>query len=49
MNLGPARIVAWDVEPRWFDGQIDELYIYERVLIDEEIRGLFEVGSKKPR
>ena len=49
VNLGPARIGAWDVEPRWFDGQIDELYIYERVLTDEEIRVLFEVGSKKPR
>ena len=48
VNLGPARIGAWDVEPRLFDGQIDELYIYERVLTDEEIRELFEVGSKTP-
>ena len=48
VNLGPARIGAWDVEPRLFDGQIDELYIYERVLTDEEIRELFEAGSKRP-
>ncbi len=42
VNLGPARIGAWDVEPRWFAGQIDELYIYERVLTEEEIRTIFE-------
>ena len=44
-NLGPGRIGAWDDEGRWFNGRIDEVYIYERSLPAREIAMLFELGS----
>ena len=47
VNLGPGRIGAWDREGRWFNGLIDEMYIYERALKDREIKALFELASKK--
>ena len=46
-NLGPGRIGAWDEEGRWFNGLIDEMYIYERALMDREIKALFELASEK--
>ena len=47
VNLGPGRIGAWDAEGRWFNGLIDEMYIYERALKDREVRVLFDLASKK--
>ncbi len=47
VKLGPGRIGTWDVEGRWFNGLIDELYIYQRALTAEEIQALFELASKK--
>ena len=47
VNLGPGRIGAWDDEGRWFNGLIDEMYIYERALKDSEVKALFELASKK--
>ena len=47
VNLGPGRIGAWDREGRWFNGLVDEMYIYERALKDREIKALFELASKK--
>ena len=46
-NLGPGRIGAWDDEGRWFNGLIDEVYIYQRALTDDEVQALFEAASKK--
>ncbi len=45
-NLGPGRIGAWDEEGRWFNGLIDEMYIYERALEDSEINALFKLAVK---
>ena len=47
VKLGPGRVGTWDVEGRWFNGLIDELYIYQRALTAEEIEALFELASKK--
>lgn len=47
VNLGPGRIGAWDESGRWFEGLIDELYVYERTLTGEEIRALFDLGSSQ--
>lgn len=47
VNLGPGRIGTWDDEARWFNGLIDEVYIYQRALTAAEVQALFELGSKK--
>jgi alkaline phosphatase D len=37
VHLGPGRIGGWDVENRCFQGRIDEVRIYNRVLSEEEV------------
>lgn len=46
VNLGPGRIGAWDEEGRWFNGLIDEMYIYERAIEDIEVNALFKLAQK---
>ncbi len=47
VRLGPGRIGGWDVEGRWFLGRLDEIYIYERALIGEEVKALFALGGEE--
>ena len=43
--IGPARIGLWCTDPRTFNGRIDELAIFGRLLTSDEIKHMFEAGS----
>ena len=47
VRLGPGRIGTWDVEGRWYNGLLDEFYIYERELSDADVKALHELTGKK--
>ena len=46
VDLGPGRIGAWDEEGRWFNGRIDEVYIYERALQASEVEAVFDLAAE---
>jgi hypothetical protein len=43
--IGSAHIGGWEVEPRVFNGRIDELAIFGRVLAPGDIQKMFENGK----
>ena len=47
VRLGSGRIGSWDDQPRWFNGLLDEFYIYERALSDADVKALYELTGKK--
>ena len=43
--VGPAWIGGWDGQPRWFQGYLDDIRIYSRVLSTLEIQALYYQGQ----
>ena len=40
--VGPAWIGGWNGEARWFQGSLDDIRIYDRVLTAPEIQTLYQ-------
>ena len=45
VNLGPGSIGSWNADVRWFNGLIDEVHVFTRVLDPVEVQSLFKAGS----
>ena len=45
VTVGPAWIGGWDGQPRWFQGYLDDIRIYSRVLSTLEIQALYYQGQ----